>query len=297
MKILIIGSNGFIGKHCIKYFSKKHYDVWGADIFLTEDEKFILLNRVDTDFAKLFEKHKFDICVNASGSANVGFSFNSPNIDFELNVYNVQKLLIAIKEYNSKCKLVNFSSAAVYGNASTLPINENSTKKPLSPYGVHKLQSEELLKYYHAFFGLKTCSLRVFSAYGEGLKKQLFWDLYKKYKKKLPITLYGTGNESRDFIYIDDLLRGLELVIINANFKGESINLSSGIETTIGEVVKIFYNILNKNVVFNFNGEVRIGDPLNWRADITKISSFGFTPKVEIKEGLKEYINWVKGLE
>jgi len=297
MKILIIGSSGFIGSHCIKYFLEKQCDVWQADILPNNDKKFIQLKEVDTDFTKLFKNQKFDVCINASGSANVGFSFNFPSIDFNLNVTNVQKILNAIKEFNSDCKFINFSSAAVYGNPDVLPINENSTKKPLSPYGVHKLQSEELLKYYHAFFGIKTCSLRVFSAYGEGLEKQLFWDLYKKYKKEQPITLFGTGNESRDFIYIDDLLQGLELIITNANFRGESINLSSGIETSIGEAVRVFYYILNENIVFNFNGEVRQGDPLNWRADITKISNFGFTPKVCIKEGLKKYIHWLKELE
>jgi dTDP-glucose 4,6-dehydratase/UDP-glucose 4-epimerase len=205
--------------------------------------------------------------------------------------------LLAIKEYNIECKLVNFSSAAVYGNPSVLPINESATKSPLSPYGIHKLQSEELLSYYHNFFGVKTCSLRVFSAYGEGLKKQLFWDLYQKYKDKETIILFGTGNESRDFIYINDLMQGLDLVIAKSNFNGEIINLSSGIETTIGEAVKIFYSVLNKNTSYSFNGEKRLGDPLNWRADISKIINLGFVSKTSITEGLKKYINWIKELE
>ena len=92
----------------------------------------------------------------------------------------MQKILVAIRDRNSSCKFINFSSAAVYGNPKFLPITENSVCKPLFPYGFHKLQSELLLTEYYNFFGLKTCSLRVFSAYGPLLKKQLFWDLYQK---------------------------------------------------------------------------------------------------------------------
>lgn len=298
MKIIIVGSNGFIGSHCVRYFSQKGAEVWQAEITSKgKKNRFFLLEQKNTDFNKLFKEQKFDICINASGSASVGFSFDNPEIDYELNVYNLQKIALAIKTYNPNCKLINFSSAAVYGNPITLPIKENAEKSPLSPYGIHKLQSEELLRYYHIFFGIKTCSLRVFSAYGEGLKKQLFWDLYKKHIDPKTIKLYGTGNESRDFVYIEDLLQALDLILINTNFKGESINLSSGVETTIGYAVKCFYDCLDDQIEYTFNGEVRLGDPINWRADITTLADFGFKAKFNIKEGLKRYINWIKELK
>lgn len=279
MKILIIGSQGFIGKHCVDYFSKYHQ---------------ITAQGVTQDFDSLFVAEKYDVCINASGSANVGFSFENPAIDFELNVLNVNKLLVAIRQHNPTCKFINFSSAAVYGNPMKLPIAENTPTKPLSPYGFHKLQSEYLLTEYHKFFGLHTCSLRVFSAYGNGLKKQLFWDLYQKTLQNDNIELFGTGEESRDFIFIDDLIQTVALIIENAPFEGDIFNIASGEETKIKEVVKVFFDEFCPQKSYYFSGKQKIGDPNNWCADITKLKELGFKPQITIQLGLEKYAKWLK---
>ncbi len=280
MKILIIGANGFIGSHCKAYFSQKN------EVFTPEKT---------TDFDSLFQNQNFDVCINASGSAHVGFSFENPAKDFELNVANVQKMLSAIRTYNPKCKFINFSSAAVYGNPNFLPISENALPKPLSPYGFHKLQSEYLLTEYHKFFGLHTCSLRIFSAYGQGLKKQLFWDLHQKYlQNQGKIDIFGTGEESRDFIFIDDLINVVEIILEKNIFEGQTINVASGNETTIKEVTKIFFDILDKKTEIVFSGKAKIGDPNNWQADISQLKNLGFIPQIDLKTGLEKYIQWLK---
>lgn len=298
MKILIIGSNGFIGQHCSNFFSAlPDTTVYGADITVSEKLNYFQLAATQTNFNVLFQNNQFDVCVNCSGSANVGFSFENPDIDFELNVLNVQKILVALKNYNSNCKFINFSSAAVYGNPEVLPILENVIAKPLSPYGFHKLQSELLLTEYHNFFGLQTCSLRVFSAYGPGLSKQLFWDLFQKASASTTITLFGTGNETRDFIYIDDLIQIIRLVIEKGDFKGTIYNVASSVETTIGDAVTIFRDEFAPNNTIVFNGQAKLGDPNNWCADISKIEALGFKNKVSISEGIKKYIAWINELE
>ena len=149
MKILIIGSKGFIGSHCADYFKSTGAAVYQADVNESIDVNSYTIERQNSDFSLPFQEHQFDVCINASGSAHVGFSFENPSKDFELNVINVQKILVAIRDYNRDCKFINFSSAAVYGNPQFLPISENSACKPLSPYGFHKLQSELLLTEYH----------------------------------------------------------------------------------------------------------------------------------------------------
>jgi len=297
MKILIIGSKGFIGSHCVDFFTLKGFEVYQADVNESRDKNTYKIERQNSDFSKPFKEHQFDVCINASGSAHVGFSFENPSQDFELNVVNVQKILVAIRDYNSKCKFINFSSAAVYGNPQVLPIKENSVCKPLSPYGFHKLQSELLLTEYHKFFNLNTCSLRVFSAYGPRLKKQLFWDLYQKALQYDIVELFGTGIETRDFIYIDDLIHIIELIISNSPFHGSIYNVASNIETTIAEAGQIFIKEFapEKNVAFN--GEVKVGDPNNWLADISKISQVGYKRTVNLEEGIKKYVLWVKGLK
>src|SRR5215207_8346125 len=116
MRILVVGSRGFIGSHCAKYYSKKGNDVWCADVWPSDEANYFQLEKENTNFETIFLKQNFDVCINASGSANVNFSFQNPAVDFELNVINVHKLLVAIRQHNATCKLINFSSAAVYGN-------------------------------------------------------------------------------------------------------------------------------------------------------------------------------------
>jgi dTDP-glucose 4,6-dehydratase/UDP-glucose 4-epimerase len=298
MKILIVGSNGFIGQHCVDFFTQAKHEVWTADVKENPDaERYFQVLPIQSDFNFIFEKENFDVCINASGSANVAFSFENPEIDFELNVLNVHKMLVAIRKHNPTCKFINFSSAAVYGNPSKLPISEDFATKPLSPYGFHKLQSEYLLTEYHKFFGLHTCSLRVFSAYGEGLKKQLFWDLYQKAQASQSVELFGTGEETRDFIHISDLVNAVNLIIQNAPFEGDIFNIASGEETKINNAVKIFFDLYNPEKKYVFSGKQKIGDPNNWRADISKIQSMGFQPIISMEEGLNKYVKWLKELE
>lgn len=294
MKILIIGSRGFIGSHCVDHFNSKGLEVWQADVDESSGENFYKINRQNSDYSILFKEHQFDVCINASGSAHVGFSFENPSRDFELNVVNVQKILVAIRDYNPECKFVNFSSAAVYGNPQFLPITENSSCKPLSPYGFHKLQSELLLTEYHNFFGLQTCSLRVFSAYGPRLKKQLFWDLYQKGLQDDVILLHGTGSETRDFIYIDDLMQIMDLVIKYSSFQGSIYNVASQQEITITEAAQLFINEFFPEKEVLFNGIAKVGDPNNWLADMEILKEKGFKPQFNLSLGLKKYAAWLK---
>lgn len=297
MKILIIGSKGFIGSHCVDYFESKGFEVFQADISVSLESNYYQIETHNSDFTLPFKENQFDVCINASGSAHVGFSFENPSKDFELNVINVQKILVAIRDYNSNCKFINFSSAAVYGNPQILPITENSSCKPLSPYGFHKLQSELLLTEYHKFFGLHTCSLRVFSAYGPRLKKQLFWDLYQKALQDEVILLFGTGKETRDFIYINDLLQIIDLVIQNSSFQGSIYNVASNQEITITHASQIFLQEFSSNKKVVFNGEVKVGDPNNWLADIETLKKYGFKPQYNLSLGLKKYAEWLRELK
>jgi UDP-glucose 4-epimerase len=294
MKFLIIGSEGFIGRNCVNYFHNLGHEILRADIILNQDLNYLKLESLQTHFDPLFESNDFDVCINASGSANVGFSFENPGIDYELNVLNVHKILVAIRNHNPKCRFINFSSAAVYGNPQSLPISEDFPAKPLSPYGFHKLQSELLLTEYHKFFGLKTCSLRVFSLYGDGLKKQVFWDISQKVLNLGLVEMFGTGAESRDFIFILDLMKAVEVIIEKSYFEGDVYNVANGEETKIKDAVEIFFQEFCPDKKFIFSGKVKIGDPNNWLADISKIKKLGFYPLFTIHEGLKNYSKWLK---
>jgi UDP-glucose 4-epimerase len=294
MNVLIIGSKGFIGSHCVKHFLSLGCDVTGCDTLDIQEPNYISLRAINNDFNKLFASQPFDYCINAAGSAHVNYSFEFPEKDFELNVFLVINLLGAIKNYCKKCKFINFSSAAVYGNPLKLPIQENAVTVPVSPYGYHKLLSENLLYEYYRFFNLKTCSLRVFSAFGEGLQKQLFWDLFLKANQGDRIQLYGTGMESRDFIYIQDLINIVGIIIKKGKFEGETYNVANGTEILIKDAVGLFLKEYGWKGEIVFSNEEKIGDPGNWKADIGKIKELGYLQKYDFAEGIKNYSEWLK---
>jgi UDP-glucose 4-epimerase len=297
MRILVVGANGFVGSHCVTFLSREGHDVTGCDTKEERRKGYIALSDFKNDFNLLFEQNRFDVCINAAGSAHVNYSFQFPEKDFKLNVSLVIDLLGAIKTYSPACKFINFSSAAVYGNPAALPVAETAETKPLSPYGYHKLLSEKLLFEYSRFFDLKTCSLRVFSVYGPGLTKQLFWDLRQKALTDPHVELFGTGNESRDFIFIDDLVEVVRTVLDRSSFSGEVINVGSGTEESIRNAASLFLKEFAPNALITFNGKEKTGDPRNWRADISILKKMNFKTEVSLEEGLKKYVEWLRKLK
>ncbi|MBP6754580.1 MAG: SDR family oxidoreductase [Bacteroidia bacterium] len=297
MKILILGSKGFIGNNLLDYFRKKKHIVYGSDIFSDElDEKYIQFSSVSSNFDSLFKSFCFDLCINCSGASNVLNSFNKHELDFQLNSINVFNILNSIKTYNSNCKFINLTSAAVYGNPTILPVRESDQINPISPYGFHKLISEIILSEYYKIYDIQTCSLRLFSVYGIGLNKQILWDIFQKWKSDENIEFHGSGNETRDFIYIDDLIKVIEIIIENGDFKGEVINVANGEEIKIKDIVKLMLDELGIRD-FNFNNVIRTGDPLRWKADISKIKSMGYLKSINIEDGIKKYVIWLKDLK
>jgi dTDP-glucose 4,6-dehydratase/UDP-glucose 4-epimerase len=295
MNILIIGSKGFIGSHCVNFFSIKH-KVWECDVVADYVNKYyFIVDATNADYSDIFQQQKFDVCINCSGASSVPDSIVNPQRDFILNTVNVYKQLDVIRRYNTNCKYINLSSAAVYGNPQQLPIKETHNTNPISPYGVHKKMAEDVCKLFYEQYKIKCCSLRIFSAYGEGLKKQLFWDLYQKVKANPNVILFGSGNESRDFIHISDILLAIDCIINNGQFKSDVINVANGIEVSIKSVTDLFYGLIDlPGISVKFSGDERKGDPINWCADIGLLKELKYTQKITIKEGLVGYIKWLK---
>jgi UDP-glucose 4-epimerase len=298
MNILVIGSRGFIGSHLVRYFREKGNRVYGCDVIVEyNDSEYFLIDATSDSFEEIFSTVDFEFCVNASGASSVPDSFVHPFRDYHLNTKNVYTVLEAIRRLQPGCKFLNLSSAAVYGNPVSLPIDEAAEIRPLSPYGFHKHYAEQICKEHFRFFGTATCSVRIFSAYGPGLRKQLFWDWHQKVKNASEITLFGTGTESRDFIFIDDIAYAIECVLLNSPFESEVINIANGEEIRIAEAIETFRMALRSNFDYRFNNEVRMGDPLNWRADITALRKLGYQRRFGFREGIEKYAQWLNQME
>jgi dTDP-glucose 4,6-dehydratase/UDP-glucose 4-epimerase len=292
MKVLLIGTSGFIGQHAFKLFSQWGYDVLQADIS-SNDPSCIILDKLKPDFKNIFENNKIDVCINCSGAASVPDSILNPSNDFYLNTVRVQEILDAIRNYSLKTKFIHLSSAAVYGNPTTFPILETSGTSPLSPYGWHKLIAEKICSEYTSIFGIETISLRIFSAYGPGLCKQIFWDTYKKSLGSYQIEFFGTGNETRDFIYVEDVVACFDLIIKSGIFDGRVVNIANSIPVKIHDAVSLMLKVLNLNNEIIFTGSTRVGDPLNWEADISYLKQIGYKPMFSLKNGLERVAEWI----
>lgn len=298
MSVLIIGASGFIGSALAAYFKQSGYEVFGADIRHVE-EGMIPFYEVDgsiDEWRKVFASRKFTCCINAAGSSNVNNSLTDPAGDFSLNVKDTSSILDGIRMNDLQtCSYIHISSAAVYGNPERLPVREDDASRPVSPYGWNKLMAEELCREYHELYGMPVAIARPFSVYGPGLQKQLFWDIYHKWKANpLQIELWGTGEETRDFIYISDLAKSFECILKNARMNGEVYNMGNGNMTSVKEAAALFMNAIDPSSEILFNGKVHQGNPYKWQADISLISDLGYRPSVSFEEGITHVANWMR---
>lgn len=292
MKILIIGSKGFIGSHLVSYFEREH-EVWQCDVVTDyTSNRYMLIDASNSDFNEIFETQPFDVCINCSGAASVPDSLKHPYRDFLMNTTNVYAILNAIYTHCPSCKFINLSSAAVYGNPKVLPVSESAPIAPMSPYGHHKAIAETICREFAEQFGIQTCSLRIFSAYGNGLKKQIFWDMNSKMTDADEAIFFGDGDETRDFIHINDIAQAVDLTIKKTIFGGETINVANGEAITIRDAANLFAKLKGYRGKISFNGVVRAGDPRFWKADISILKSWGYKESMSMKEGLLNYIQW-----
>jgi nucleoside-diphosphate-sugar epimerase len=299
MKVLIIGSEGFIGSHFVDFFLESAGAVTGLDLFEQPARRYnyIKISRLSPEFEEIFQQEHFDAVINAAGSGNVPYSMSHPVLDFEANCLDTIRVLDVIRKHQPDCKYIHISSAAVYGNPQRLPIREDDPLLPMSPYGWHKLMSEKLCQEYTSIYQARTAVIRPFSVYGPRLKKQLFWDLYQKFLNgKGGIELFGTGRESRDFIHVKDMVRAVDLILQKGRLKGECYNVASGNEHTIEQAVSVFLAAMGEKTTYSFNGKVREGDPLNWRADISGLTALGFKTTIDLVPGLEDTVRWMQSI-
>ena len=298
MKVLITGVNGFIGSHLAGRFMDRGHEVVGiARTAMSSAFKTYEMDLLKADLAPLLKKVCPDLIIHCAGSANVGYSIEYPEEDFKSNTWLTYKILNSMKESGLfKSRFFLLSSAGVYGQPSELPVREDMPLNPISPYALHKKLAEDICKYYISQYGFDIKILRIFSAYGPGLKKQIFWDMYQKISNNGQLELFGTGNESRDYIYITDLTEAIYLIAMDKGAKYVVWNVANSVEIAIKDIAGIFMSVKGfpKDKIC-FNGQVRKGDPLNWRADISRLTEIGYRHMVSMEDGIRAYVKWVEG--
>lgn len=299
--IVVVGAAGFIGQEVSRRCRSEGLTTIGVDVRSPGDARafsaFHVVEQGVPELSSILTETKPDYLLNLAGNADVSRSVREPRYDFSLSVDLFSAILDQVRQLSPGTKVLLASSAAVYGQPGTLPISEALKPKPISPYGYHKWMSELLAQEYHSLYGIGVCAVRIFSAYGPGLQKQILWDLCKKCALDGQVQLSGDGTESRDFVHVSDIAAALLCILRKGPFEGEAINVGSGRETTIGELSKLVireFGLESSRLVFS--GVERAGDPKNWLADVSQLKTFGYSPSIELEEGITGYVNWFRSL-
>lgn len=299
--IVVTGGAGFIGSH-IAWELVKDNDVIVIDNLYTGKEenvppgaKLVKADIRDYDAIAELISHA-DYVFHEAAQVSVVESIRDPVFTEEVNVLGTLNILRALTEGNGK--LIFASSAAVYGDNPNLPLKETERPKPLSPYGVTKATAEEYLRVYHELYGLPVVSLRYFNVFGPRQSANQYAGVISIFINGAlagePLVIYGDGKQTRDFIYVKDVVRANLLVAESRKANGRVFNVATGRQTTILELAMKIIEITGttSSIVFD---KPRPGDIRHSQADITEIRKLGFEPEWSLEEGLKKTVEWYKG--
>lgn len=301
--VLITGSSGFLGRHLTEAFRAQGRVVHGVDRRppnpasdvqeIPDTFEGLDLTEGDT-LTALLEDREVTLVVHAAGTADVTRSFLAPIADLSAHVTTTAHVLDALRRTKPRPRFLLISSAAVYGEPARLPISEETSLEPVSPYGYHKWQQELLADEYHRIFGVPTVRARVFSTFGPGLKRLAVWDFVTRALSG-ERDVRGTGAETRDYLYVKDLARAMVRVAARSPFEGEAVNIASGTETRIDTLVTMIMEELGLFASPQYDGKVERGKPTRWCADISRLSSYGFEASWSLREGIRETVAWIGG--
>lgn len=298
--VLITGVTGFIGRYVARQFAEAGWSVAGLGTRPPENAPRQYLSCYEqlvlpaADLAVIVQQLQPDVCIHCAGRASVDLSVSDPAADFDASAAVTFNLLDTLRLCAPRCRLIYLSSAAVYGNPVALPIYETQNPNPISPYGFHKLMCEQLCAEFAKVYSLPTAIVRIFSAYGPGLRRQVLWDICQKALTQPQLSLRGTGNESRDFIHGRDVARAIYTLAEQAPCEAEVYNLANGIETKIKELADLVLAQLGLAIPIEFDGTIPAGNPVNWQANIGRLARVGFIPEVDLERGINIYAQWCR---
>ena len=306
MKILITGITGFVGSHLAEYWSYKNAEVHIIDNLKTGFEGNIShLKNVRSHKISIEDKNEIekiisgsDYVFNMAAMVSVPESIEKPEECINVNLNGYLNLLEASKKNKVK-KIVLSSSAAVYGDDPILPKKTEMKPEPKSPYGITKLDGELYSKMYEEQFGLKYACLRYFNVFGPRQSTENAYAaavpiFIKRAVKNEDIIIHGDGTQTRDFIYIDDVVKANVLAVEKENVSGV-FNVACGSSISILELAKIIIELTNSKSKIVFEKE-RQGDIKHSLASVEETKEkLGFEPKINLKEGLLKTIEYFTG--
>lgn len=303
MKILVTGGAGFIGSHVVDAYIKEGHSVVIIDNLSTgkknninQNAKFYSCDINSSELLAVFQKEKPDIVNHHAAQMNVYYSVENPINDAQTNILGLLNVLnCCIK---SKVKKIIFisSGGAMYGNAKVIPTSESAYPKPLSPYGLTKFVGEEYVRLYHRLYGLKYSILRYANVYGPRQNPKAEAGVVAIFIEKLLLSqqpiIYGDGNQTRDYVYVADVVDANILCLVKGD--NYAYNIGTGKETSVNQLLEILLSIMNKKTIPLFEPP-RQGEVAKGALDCTAAEKIlGWTPKYSLYEGLQKTVGEVQ---
>lgn len=306
------GGAGFIGSHIVDYLVSNGSEVVVLDDFssgnlanlqLHPKSKKLRMIKADINDARAVKRAMRDVEIvfHEAAITSVQRSISEPEFTNHVNVDGTENMLRCCVDSNVH-QFVFASSAAVYGEPQVLPIAEDSLTLPISPYGFSKLKGESLCLRVNKENGLKTTILRNFNVYGPRSLAGDYSGVISKFANRVmngksPI-IYGDGKQTRDFIYVEDVVRANILALSNYDSNSKIFNLASGVQVTIKSLAEVIGHVLlgkSSNLSVEYQDEKR-GDIRKSYADITLIrKELSFKCKYSLEEGIRLYLKWLAG--
>ena len=309
-KALVTGGAGFIGSHITDRLLNEGFNVTVIDNLETGSLEKIVHNQSKKDFRfikgdirdlNLVKETMKDVDVvfHEAALASVTVSVKDPILTNEINVTGTLNLLKASSDFGVK-RFVFASSAAVYGDTQSPQKREGVPLNPRSPYGISKLAAENYVKIFYKLYGLETVSLRYFNVYGPRQRFDLecayggvITIFTNRVLRNMPPMVFGDGEQTRDFVYVEDVVEANMLALKSKNAAGEAFNIGTGLSTSVNQVAETLKEITGKKDLKNIYASPRPADGRHGYADISKAHKIlNFHPKVSPHEGLTALVEW-----
>jgi len=331
MKILVTGSAGFIGFHLCRKLILKGYTVVGLDSINNyydtkiKLERLKILKKLSKKFIfkkcdmsnlspvkKIFKKYKFDQVVNLAAQAGVRYSIGNPKAYLDSNLVGFFNILDCSKQFKIK-HLIYASTSSVYGNNSKLPFAEkNHADHPIQFYAATKRANELMAHSYSSLYNLPTTGLRFFTVYGPwGRPDMALFIFTKNILEEKPIDVFNYGKHTRDFTYIDDIVKGIIKIIDNpatsnknwnsdqpdpatSNVPWRIYNIGNNKPILLMDYIKALEKTLDKKAIINYL-PLQLGDVPDTCADTNNLKiNFSYKPSTPVFHGVSNFVTWYK---
>lgn len=291
MNILITGSEGFVGNNLVKGLSQKHTIYTSDQLDSSNHENYLQCDITDYDSVDKVVRD-VDAVIHLTAHSLVS-SLDGSITNGRVNIIGLLNLLECCRK-NSVSKVIFTSASSLIGEPQSSHVAENHPAKPKTAYGITKFTSEHYLRLYSELYNLEYTVFRFFNIYGPFQKNGLIPSIFNKIKNNEPITIFGKGDQIRDYVYIEDIIPFFDQAISADKSKNKILNMGTGNGTTILEIVKHISNVLEIEPKIEYQ-PVRPGEIGNFVSDTNLLhDTFGDVPSTDVLTGLKKTIDWLK---